>query len=130
MKSAKDPRHKKRQLVIKQLFANSYSNQEKNETAQAVTDMKDELDEHISASAPAWPIDKLNRIDLSILRLATWELIKTDTPPKVVIDEAVELAKEYGGENSPSFVNGVLGNILVKLGKGDDAKHEEHTSES
>ena len=128
MKSAKDPRHKKRRLVVAQLFANSFSDQERVETTQEIIEMKDELDELISASAPAWPIDKLNRIDLSILRLATWELMKTETPPKVIIDEAVELAKEYGGESSPSFVNGVLGNILVKLDK--EILNEQNTSES
>lgn len=77
--------------------------------------MRDDLDTRISISAPQWPIDKLNRIDLSILRLATYELINTDTPPKVIIDEAVELAKEFGGESSPSFVNGVLGDILKRI---------------
>ena len=74
-----------------------------------------EIDVKIADSAPQWPIDKLNKIDLAILRLAVHELQSSDTPPKVVIDEAVELAKEYGGENSPSFVNGVLGNILKQI---------------
>jgi len=58
-----------------------------------------------------WPVDKLNKIDLAILRLAIYELERKKTPPKVIIDEAVELAKEFGGENSPSFINGVLGTI-------------------
>jgi len=126
MKSAYDPRHRKRQLAVRELFANTYSKQEAGELAKAVISQNEELDSVISESAPQWPVDKLNRIDLAILRLATYELTNTETPPKVIIDEAVELAKEYGGENSPSFVNGVLGNILVKAGKETEAeKHDE-----
>lgn len=76
--------------------------------ASVIIEKADELDGVISESAPQWPVDKLNRIDLAILRLATYELINTETPPKVVIDEAVELAKEYGGENSPSIGTEVI----------------------
>jgi N utilization substance protein B len=72
-----------------------------------------ELDEIIATNAPKWPIDKINKIDLAILRCALWELrYHSDTPTKVVIDEAVELAKEFGTETSSSFVNGVLGSII------------------
>ena len=71
----------------------------------------DTIDQKITESAPTWPIDKLNKIDLSILRLSVYELENTQTPPKVIIDEAVELAKELGAEASPSFINGVLGTI-------------------
>lgn len=114
MKSAKDPRHKRRKRIIKQLFAKSFQNQEIDDDAQVIADKFSELDEQISTSAPQWPIDKLNKIDLTILRLATYEIVHTDTPPKVVIDEAVELAKEFGGESSPSFINGVLGDVLKR----------------
>ncbi|RJR30406.1 transcription antitermination factor NusB [Candidatus Microgenomates bacterium] len=117
MKSSHDPRHQRRREAVRLLFANSFTPQEQNDLAKSVIEMTDELDAKISSSAPQWPIDKLNRIDLAILRLATYEIIQTDTPPKVVIDEAVELAKEYGGESSPSFVNGVLGDILKKNDK-------------
>jgi len=65
----------------------------------------------MQGSSPAWPIDKLNKIDLAILRLSIYELLIGNIPPKVIIDEAVEIAKEYGSESSPSFVNGVLGTI-------------------
>jgi N utilization substance protein B len=94
------------------------------EIAAKVYERREEFDQHIASSAPQWPIDKLNRIDLSILRLAVFELLNTDTPPKVVIDEAVELAKEFGSESSPSFINGVLGNIL-KLKEEKDGKSKE-----
>ena len=65
----------------------------------------------IKKAAPAWPVEKLNKIDLAILRVAVYELTNTKTPPKVIIDEAVEIAKKYGSEKSASFVNGVLGTI-------------------
>jgi transcription antitermination factor NusB len=129
MKSAHDPRHRKRQRAVKELFANTYSKHEAGELALSVLGKVEVLDRVISESAPQWPIDKLNRIDLAILRLATYELTETETPPKVIIDEAVELAKEFGGENSPSFVNGVLGNILVKVGK-EESHEKENNKES
>jgi len=76
-----------------------------------------EIDGFISKNAPKWPLDKINHLDLAVLRLATWELLYSpDTPPKVVADEAVEIAKEFGSESSSSFVNGVLGAILTNLG--------------
>jgi len=112
MKSAHDPRHKRRRLVVQGLFAAPFKGRKIEETARKIYEGRERWDKLITQSAPAWPIDKLNRIDLAILRLATYELVVTDTPPKVIIDEAVELAKEFGAESSPSFVNGVLGNIL------------------
>lgn len=112
MKSRSDPRHKNRQVVVQQLFANSFHEQSKDQLTSLIVTSKDELDTRIAESAPAWPIDKINRIDLSILRLATYEITHTDTPAKVIIDEAVELAKEFGGNSSPSFINGVLGSIV------------------
>lgn len=71
-----------------------------------------EIDSAISSAAPEWPLSNINRIDLAILRVATDELLYSDTPPKVAIDEAVEIAKKFGAENSASFINGVLGTIL------------------
>ncbi|MFH1896172.1 MAG: transcription antitermination factor NusB [bacterium] len=72
------------------------------------------IDEIITTNAPAWPIAQIAKIDLSILRQAIYELkfSESGAPPKVVVDEAVELGKEYGSETSGSFINGVLGNIL------------------
>lgn len=102
---------------MKALFSESYTHQDDiNPKADEIFKNKEEIDKYIQVAAPAWPTDKLNKIDLSILRLAISELVEKETPPKVVIDEAVELAKEYGGENSPSFVNGVLGTVLKELG--------------
>ncbi len=66
----------------------------------------------IVPAAPEWPIDQIAKVDRAILRLALYELtLKRDVPPKVVINEAVELAKAFGGENSSKFINGVLGTI-------------------
>jgi len=118
MKTAKDPRHQLRRETVKILFAETFLKQEStNELAVKVMKEKDKLDKKINLAAPAWPIKKLNKVDLAILRLAIFELDNTDTPPKVIIDEAVELAKEYGADNSPSFVNGVLGTILKDIDK-------------
>jgi N utilization substance protein B len=72
------------------------------------------LDSTIAEYAPEWPIDELAIIDRSILRLALWELLISEgTPLKVVINEAVELAKRYGSSSAPRFVNGVLGTIAL-----------------
>ncbi|HJX46166.1 MAG TPA: transcription antitermination factor NusB [Patescibacteria group bacterium] len=116
MKSANDPRHQKRREIVKELFAESFANQPNlDEITKNIMKEKGVIDDKIENAAPTWPIDKLNRIDLAILRLAVYELGEDATPPKVVIDEAVELAKEFGSENSPSFVNGVLGTIYKKI---------------
>lgn len=112
MKTATDPRHLRRREAVKILFAETFTDQPSLPTlVQKVLEQKDKLDGLIETAAPAWPVAKLNKIDLAILRLAIYELENEDTPPKVIIDEAVELAKEYGGESSSSFVNGVLGTI-------------------
>lgn len=72
-----------------------------------------EIDSQISTYAPKWPIDKINQVDLAILRCAIWELtFSQKTPPKVVVDESIELAKEFGTDTSSSFINGCLGGIL------------------
>jgi N utilization substance protein B len=112
MKTAHDPRHQRRREIVKELFAKSFSEkQTSSQVAKEIWTNLDKIDSEIQKAATAWPIDKLNRIDLAILRLAVYELRGQDTPPKVVIDEAVELAKEFGSESSSSFVNGVLGTI-------------------
>jgi N utilization substance protein B len=72
----------------------------------------EEIDSLVEESAPAWPINELAVIDRNILRLSIWELlIWGETPLKVAINEAVELAKRYGSDSAPRFVNGVLGTL-------------------
>jgi len=72
-----------------------------------------ELDKQLQPIAPEWPIDQIARMDRVILRMGLYELShNADVPPKVVINEAVELAKAFGGENSSKFINGVLGTVM------------------
>jgi transcription antitermination protein NusB len=71
-----------------------------------------DIDAIIGPAAPEWPVEQIAKIDKIILRIGVYELmIKRDVPPKVAINEAVELAKTFGGENSSKFINGVLGTI-------------------
>lgn len=73
----------------------------------------DDLDAKLQPVAPEWPIDQIARMDRLVLRMGLYELEnEADVPPKVVINEAVELAKAFGGDNSSKFVNGVLGTLL------------------
>jgi len=89
----------------------------------AVRDKKKELDTEIESSAPEWPIEQISCIDKSILEIAIYELLYSpDVPPKVAINEAVELAKQFGSENSSKFVNGVLGSVYDKHIKNIEKK--------
>lgn len=116
MKNPLDPRHKKREKLIEDLFKKDFHKQRVSVEAEKIFAKKKALDAYIESAAPEFPIDKINRVDLAILRLAVYELtIQKETPPKVVIDEAIELAKEYGGETSPSFINGALGKIIENI---------------
>ena len=77
-----------------------------------VLPIRQELDGFIAEHAPDWPLDQVAIVDRNILRIALWELaITDDTPLKVAINEAVELAKMYGSDSAPRFVNGVLGSL-------------------
>lgn len=85
-----------------------------------VTKKKSIIDEIIEKAAPDWPIDKISAIDRNILRLGLFELLFGDreqVPPKVAINEAIELAKSFGGENSSRFINGVLGGVYKEIGE-------------
>jgi N utilization substance protein B len=78
-----------------------------------VNDRTSELDAVIQPVAPEWPIEQIARMDRVVLRIGVYELnFDSSVPPKVVINEAVELAKAFGGENSSKFINGVLGTVL------------------
>jgi N utilization substance protein B len=82
------------------------------EMAMSTFESRETIDAWVERLAPQWPPRRQPGVDRSILRLAVWELTHADTPPKVVIDEAIELAKVFSTENSPSFVNGVLDAVL------------------
>lgn len=118
MKTASDPRHQKRIEQMNELFAYTFYPDQNHEFIEPILEKREILDKEIVLSAPEWPLDKIARIDLAILRLAVYELLyDTQIPPKVIIDEAVELAKEFGNPNSSKFINGVLGTILNKQEK-------------
>jgi len=88
-----------------------------------VNEYQSELDDIIRPLAPEWPIEQIARMDRVILRIGTFELTREkDVPPKVVINEAVELAKGFGGENSSKFINGVLGSVLRQIEESAKAK--------
>ena len=77
------------------------------------------IDKIIEKAAPEWPIDQITIVDRNILRIGLYELLyadKEEVPPKVAINEAIELAKSFGGESSGKFVNGVLGTVYKELG--------------
>lgn len=92
--------------------------------AQPIIEKIEELDTTILHYAPKHGLDTFNKMDLAILRQALYELKYTDTPPAVVVDEAVEISKEFGSEETPNFVHGVLGNYI------DDTRKVTNDSQS
>lgn len=121
MKTRTDPRHQRRLHIVQALFAAGFSDHSelaKQLDPELLSEVKrilasaPSIDRLIEDAAPQFPVSKIAKVDVAILRLALYELQhEKKTPPKVVIDEAVELAKELGGEGSPTFVNGVLGKL-------------------
>ncbi len=138
-----DPRHEARKMVLAYLFSQLFSptspqeqdltqdlksliNDENaqnldfdldlyNNLSSGVLTHLGEIDKIVEESAPEWPLDKIARIDLAILRIAIYEILyENSIPAKVSIDEAVELAKLYGNDTSSKFVNGVLGSVVDK----------------
>jgi len=111
-----DPRHQKRIELMQALFAYTFFDPEAwldsaNRTAEIdqIIAQIPQLDEQIQQFAPERPLKDINKVDLAILRIIVFESNHHRTPVKVLIDEAVELAKEFGSDTSPKFVNGVLG---------------------
>lgn len=94
--------------------------------AQGVAGKRGALDQLIVKAAPEWPLDKISMVDRNILRIGLYELLfaeKGEVPAKVAINEAIELAKTFGGESSGRFVNGVLGTVYKEM--GEPGKHEK-----
>ncbi|MFH0791906.1 MAG: transcription antitermination factor NusB [bacterium] len=137
-------RHLARSIVVQSLYQWDFFNKDKEVLGRAIKenienfspDVKDikfinrmiqeivihqeEIDEQIVKVAPEWPTDQIPIIDRNILRIGLYELLYGDkkaVPPKVAIDEAIELAKSFGGENSGKFINGVLGTIYKECSK-------------
>ena len=136
MKRATDPRHLARVLALQELFSKDFNKDSINtdiipltelieldeiteydtklyeKIKEGVLDNTTQIDSIITKYAPQWPLDQIKLVDLQILRIAIYEgFIGKITPPKVALDEAIEIAKEFGGETSSKFVNGVLGAI-------------------
>ena len=85
-----------------------------------VIDKKKDLDTIITKAAPDWPLDKIAPVDRTVLRIGLYELLFSDrgeVPAKVAINEAIELAKSFGGDSSGKFVNGVLGSVYKEIGE-------------
>lgn len=97
--------------------------------ASGVISHLDEIDKIIEKAAPEWPINQIAAVDRNVLRLGIYELIysdKNEVPPKVAINEAIEIAKNYGGPNSPKFINGVLGTVFKELENQKQNKNESN----
>ena len=96
---------------------------------QGVLKQQGQLDEKLQPLAPEWPLEQIARIDRAVLRLGLYELIysQDEVPHKVVINEAVELAKAFGSDNSGKFINGVLGTAYKTLVEDQDGKDTKPT---
>lgn len=119
--------------LLGELEKNKYDTKLYESIIDGVIKHKDEIDTVVQELAPAWPIDQINPINLIILRTSIWEaFISEMTPPKIVIDEAIELDKGLSTIESSSFINGVLANIYsnedikAKLRSLKDGKPEEN----
>lgn len=118
--------------VVQNLFAMSFAKQQgelpnPDAPIQDIVKHLETIDNHIRAHAPKYPLDRIAKPDLAILRLSVYELaIVKEEPPKVIIDEAVTLAKEFGSDRSYAFVNAVLGAVYKAIeAKDDNEQHAE-----
>lgn len=131
MKTSKDPRHIRRVKAVESLFSYSFNpDQElKSPLSKKVVEKINKIDDIISQCAPEWPLEQINKLDLAVLRLAIYELLyQEETPPKVIIDEAIEIGKEFGSTSSGSFVNGVLGAALEETNRLQDLDDTNQTA--
>lgn len=134
-----DHRHERRVFLMQLLFAYTFEEQTEQyldpevisaEDAQLLEKIKlavPSIDEEIAVYAPERPLTEINKVDLAIMRLIIFESRLQKTPKKVLVDEAVELAKEFGSETSAKFVNGVLGKILFKDNAAPEIKKSDAT---
>lgn len=97
------------------------------ELGRGVIQNQEKLDRELQPLAPEWPLDSIAAIDRNILRIGLYELEIRVVPPKVVINEAVELAKAFGSDNSSKFINGVLGTAFKQLGLNNEEGKNEGT---
>ena len=115
-----DIRHKKREEIIKELYSLSFLGSAKagpkSAKVKLISQKKEEIDSYIDKYSSKFAADKIAKLDLAILHLSIYELIfEKSQPPKAIINEAVELAKEYGSEKSFSYINAILGKIYAEF---------------
>lgn len=136
-------RHLSRSIVMQSLYEWDFYNQERDlkkivernikefgpgleevdfiwKLIDGITSRLAQLNKIIEKAAPEWPLDKITVVDRNVLRIGLYELLyenKEEVPPKVAINEAIELAKSFGGESSGKFINGVLGTIFKEIEK-------------
>jgi transcription antitermination factor NusB len=112
-----DERHERRIRRFQALFAYSFGKETYEPSFESYIEQfkthQEEIDAQIRSAAPEWPIEQMNSVDLATLRSALLEVMTKKTPKKVVINEAIEIAKDFGTDSSPKFVNGVLGKLLI-----------------
>lgn len=116
-----DPRHQRRVELLQQLFGWSFTPQtlemalaSQQRDAKKLLEALPALDAKIAQAAPERPLSEVNKVDIAILRLILFEAEHSKTPKKVLVDEAIELAKEFGSDSSSKFVNGVLAKLLLE----------------
>ncbi len=125
-------KQKKLDNILKGMFDNFAPNFDDQGFAKSIIDgvLKnlEEIDKYIVKYATEWPLDQITIVDRNVLRIGIYELIfNDDIPPKVAINEAIEVAKTYGGNSSGKFVNGVLGSIYKDITEKESLKNIENT---
>lgn len=97
---------------------------------RGVAENLESIDKRVTAASQNWRLERMSRVDRNLLRLGTWELMfRSDVPRAVILDEAVELAKSFGTEESSGFVNGVLDRIASDLGRKDSDRDRAPSNE-
>ena len=147
------PRQRSRQVALQALFACDFANQQQaggeigieelfERVAQnfdlpagardfalklvcGTTSELSNIDDLLAANATNWKISRMAAVDRNVLRLGIYELTQTDTPVSVILDEAIQLARRFGGESSPGFVNGVLDAVAKQVGKQTEPDAED-----
>jgi N utilization substance protein B len=151
-RSDRAPRQRSRQVALQALYARDFADRQQAEGGADIQELFErvaqnfdlpagardfalklvsgttaelsDIDEILAANAINWKISRMAAVDRNVLRLGIYELTRTDTPVSVVLDEAIELARRFGGESSPGFVNGVLDAVAKQVGKPVEADAE------
>ena len=151
-RSDRAPRQRSRQVALQALYARDFADPQQADGEAGIQDLFDriaqnfdlpagardfawklvsgttaelsDIDELLAANAINWKISRMAAVDRNVLRIGIYELTRTDTPVSVILDEAIQLARRFGGESSPGFVNGVLDAVAKQVGKreGPDAE--------